>query len=134
MLTNMKLTKNIISRDEAEAMCPDYVAFVEGNHDHMDAICKPFWWDYDKTDSHGYPTHVVKKGQKAITFFEGQYVQVKISATTRSNHETDGPGVRVSNGEASWRVDGDKYCWLLTNGADEARAVVDKALSKETTC
>lgn len=107
----MKLTKNIITRAEALALCPDYVAFVEGDHDKWEAIGAPFMWDYDSTDRHAAAG--VKVGQSAITFFDGHYVRVKISSIREPHHGADGPVVRVSNGEASWRVDGDKYAYIL---------------------
>ena len=101
----MNLTKNIITRDEAVAISPDYVAFVEGNFDLWDKINAQF--------------AAAKRGQKAISAVTGRrgeivFVKVKISnIATNDPHAEDGPIVRVSNDEFSWRVDGDKYAFLL---------------------
>lgn len=105
---NIKLTKGIIPRDQAFIISPKYVSFVE-NHTSTPSITEPFYWDHENVDRHGYPTCPLKKGQKLLTFIEGQYVTVKISSIQPPMHDADGPVVRVSNGEYSWRVDGDKY-------------------------
>jgi len=105
---NAKLTKGIISREDAQKLCPAYVDFIE-NHTLDDIVLNPFMWNYEKTDTHGYPTHGLKKGQRMLTYFDGLYVTVKISSITNPNHDADGPAVRVTNGEYSWRIDGDKY-------------------------
>lgn len=109
---NAKLTKGTISRDEALNLSPAYVAFIE-QHTLSDPVLNPFFWDYENTDRHGYPTCALKKGQKMLTCVEGQYVLVKISSVKNPQHESDGPVIRVTNGEYSWRVDGDKYGVLL---------------------
>ena len=108
----MQLTKNIITREEALKLAPDYVAFVE-QHALSDAILNPFMWDYDKLDGHGYATHGVKVGQDALTYFDGQFVRVKITSTKQPGHDADGPVVRVGNGEYTWRVDGAKYAFII---------------------
>ena len=103
------MTKGIVSRETARELFPAYAEFIE-KHTFSDSIVNPFMWDYEKTDTHGYPTCPLKKGQVMLTFVEGQYVLAKISSVKRSPyHEADGPTIRVSNGEYSWRVDGDKY-------------------------
>jgi len=107
-----KLTKGVITRDEAFAICPDYVAFVE-QHTLNEAILNPFMWDYEKLDGHGYPTAGIKVGQDAITCMDGQFVRVKVTSAKHPQHDADGPTVRVSNGEYSWRVDGDKYAFII---------------------
>lgn len=117
-----KLTKGVITRDEAVAICPDYVAFVE-NHDLSDAILDPFMWNYDKLDRHGYPTTGVKVGQQVITCMDGQFVRAKITSLKQPGHEGDGPVVRVSNGEYSWRVDGDKYAFIIPKQPKETAKV-----------
>ena len=112
------LTKGVITRDEALKLCPDYVAFVE-QHTLSDGILDPFMWNYDVTDKHGAATSGIKVGQQAITCHDGQYVRVKVtSIQQQAHHESDGPTVRVSNGEYSWRVDGDKYAYLLKSTQD----------------
>lgn len=106
------LTKGVITRAEALKLCPDYVAFVE-EHALSDAILNPFMWNYDVPDKHGAATSGIKVGQQAITCHAGQFVRVKITSAQHAHHESDGPCVRVSNGEYSWRVDGDSYAYLL---------------------
>ena len=105
---NAKITKGILTREEVLKQAPAYVAFVE-QHNFDSAIVDPFFWDYEHTDKHGYPTCQLKRGQAMITFVEDQYVSVKVSAVNQPHHDADGPSVRVTNGEYSWRVDGDKY-------------------------
>ena len=100
-----KITQNVITRDEALALCPKYVAFVEGDHDQFEAVFEAF--------------NKAKKGQAAITAYgeHGKplvFVRVKISSVNADDiRAVDGPIVRVSNGQYSWRVDGDKYAHLL---------------------
>jgi hypothetical protein len=101
----MKLTKNIITRDEAVKLAPDYVAFVEGNWDKFDGVLTAL-------DS-------AHKGQLAVTAHpDGDkfvFVRVRISSIDRNSiRAVDGPVIRVSNDEYSWRVDGDKYAFPLT--------------------
>ena len=110
------LTKGVITRAEALKLCPDYVAFVE-EHTLSDAILDPFMWNYDVPDKHGAATSGIKVGQQAITCHAGQFVRVKVTSVQQAHHESDGPCVRVSNGEYSWRVDGDKYAYLLHSTA-----------------
>lgn len=118
----MTLTKGIITREEALKLCPEYVAFVE-EHTLSDAILDPFMWNYDVTDKHGGATSGIKVGQQAITYHAGQFIRVKITSTQQAHHESDGPTVRVSNGEYSWRVDGDKYAYLLHSTKDLRTAI-----------
>lgn len=108
----MKLKNNLVSRAAAFAMAPAYVAFVE-EHTYFEELMAPFFWDFQNTNRHGYPTCKLKKGQRMLTYFEGQYVLVKISSVKHPEHDADGPIIRVSNGEASWRIDGDKYGALI---------------------
>lgn len=117
-----KLTKGVITRDEAVAISPEYVAFVE-QHTLADAILNPFMWDYDNLDAHGYARAGVKAGQQAITYMDGQFVRVKITSTKIPGHDADGPVVRVSNGEYSWRVDGDKYAFIIPKQPKETAKV-----------
>lgn len=117
-----KLTKGVITRDEAVAMCPDYVSFVE-KHADVEAIIEPFMWNYDKKDRHGYPTTGIKVGQAVITCWEGQFVRAKVTSLKQPGHEGDGPVVRVSNGEYSWRVDGDKYAFIIPKQPKETAKV-----------
>lgn len=94
----MKLTKNIITRDEALAISPDYVAFVEGDFDKWNAVNAKF--------------ETLKRGQTAITYHDGQFVKVKVSSINSNSYQAiDGPVVRVGNDEYTWRVDGDRYAY-----------------------
>ena len=99
----MKLTKNIISRSEACKISKDYVAFVEGNFDKFSIIQKVF-------DN-------IKRRQKALTYIDGQFVIVNISSIDSDDFRAiDGPIVRVSNGEYSWRVDGNRFAFPIPVG------------------
>jgi hypothetical protein len=96
----MKITKNIISEEEAKKLSPDYVQFITGKDDTWDKIIPYF----DK----------LKKGQSVITFIDGVFVRAKVSSINHNDFRAvDGPLVRVSNGEYSWRVDGDKYAFPI---------------------
>ena len=93
----MKLTKGIISREKAVELVPVYVAFIEKkSYDRFDAIYEVF--------------NNLKRGQQVITYHDGQFVKAKVSSVSSNTPlAVDGPVVRVSNGEFSWRVDGDSY-------------------------
>lgn len=92
----MKLTKGVVSREQAVAMAPDYVAYVEAKGGRFDA--------WEKMNA---KFETLKRGQKALTCSDGVFVVVKVSST-RPGFEGE-PVVRVSNGEFSWRVDGHEY-------------------------
>lgn len=93
----MKLTKNVISREQALKISQDYVKFVEGGD--FDLSCKVV----DVFEK-------MKRGQKALSYHEGQFVLGKISSMDHKSFQAvDGPVVRFSNGEYSWRVDGSRY-------------------------
>lgn len=97
----MKLTKNILTRDEALAISPDYVAFVEGDHDKWNTINEAF--------------EKLKRGQIVLTFHDGQFLKAKITSIDHASFRAiDGPVVRLGNGEATWRVDGDRYAYPIT--------------------
>jgi len=94
----MKLMNGIISRDEALKVSPDYVAFVEGNFDAFDKVDAAFTG--------------LKKKQAVITYIDGQFVRANVTSINNNTFRAvDGPVVRVSNGEYSWRVDGDRYAY-----------------------
>lgn len=118
----MNITKNIITREEALKVCPDYVAFVEGNfsfgdHAVVDQILRSF--------------DTIKKGDLGITYTDGQFVRVTVTVVDHDDYRAvDGPIVRVSNGEYSWRVDGDKYAWIEPKGSKACRKAVDVVLAK----
>jgi len=96
----VKLIKNVITRDQAIAISPDYVKFAEGDFASWNKVNKKF--------------KNLKRNQSAITFTGGQFVKVKVTlVNNRSIQAIDGPIVRVSNGECSWRVDGCGYAWPI---------------------
>ena len=95
----MNLTKNIITRSEAVKIAPDYVKAMEGN---SEALCEKVFPVFDK----------IKRGQKALTCLNRVYVMVKVTKVDLNDiRAVDGPVVRVSNGEYSWRVDGNDWAW-----------------------
>ena len=94
----MQLTKGIITRDEALKISADYVAWVEG--------------DYSKSLFDIF--NGIKRGQKAITLIDGQFIEVKITSVNHNDiRAIDGPIIRVGNGEYTWRVDGDKWAFPI---------------------
>jgi hypothetical protein len=96
----IKLTKGVISREEAIKISPEYVSYIE-THSMKD------WDKIDKQFSK------LKKGQEVLTSSGGVFVKAKISSMDYDSYQAvDGPVVRVSNGEYSWRVDGDAYAVL----------------------
>ena len=94
-----KMTKGIISRDEAIAISPDYVKFIEGDYDiFQEKVLVAF--------------EGLKRGQECITYIDGKFVRVKVTSMNYNDFRAvDGPIVRVGNGEYTWRVDGDKYAY-----------------------
>lgn len=95
----MKITKGIISRDEAVKLAPDYVAFCEGGD----------WGKFDVVDA---ACQNIKRGRKVVTCVEGVYVEAKVTSVKHDDFRAvDGPVIRVGNSEFTWRVDGDKWCY-----------------------
>jgi len=98
----MNLTQGIISRDEARAISEDYVDFVEGDFDKWESIIGPF--------------NGLRRGQAVVSYIDGKFVLAKVSSINHNDFRAiDGPIVRVSNGEYSWRVDGDHYAYPRSN-------------------
>ena len=94
------MIRGIISREEAIRLAPDYVAFSEGNHDKYKVIASKF--------------DDLKKGQTALTHTDDQFIIVKVSSINSHDiRAIDGPIVRVTNGEFSWRVDGCDYAYPI---------------------
>jgi hypothetical protein len=90
----------VISRKDAMKMAPAYVAFVEGNFGKYGAVDKAF--------------SKLKRGQAVITYRDGKFVAAKVSSIDNDDFRAiDGPVVRVSDGEYSYRVDGDKYAYPM---------------------
>jgi hypothetical protein len=119
----LKFTKNVITREEALAICPAYVTFVDhkANCDACGAVLDNF--------------QNPRKGQEAFTAYTGpDNITIFMRVTVTSvNHEApgaiDGPIVRVSNGEYTWRVDGNDYAWLLPRDLPACRKAVDACLA-----
>jgi len=96
----MKLTKGIITRAEALKISADYVAWVEGDHNKFDVVEIAF--------------NKMKRGQKAITFEDGYFVEVKVTSVNHNDYRAiDGPLVRLGNGEYTWRVDGSNLAFPI---------------------
>ena len=96
----MKITKKIITLPEAIKISPDYVSFINGDWDKFNSVLRVF--------------EKLKKGQKVLTFSDNKFVIAKVSSVnTKDIRAVDEAIVRVSNGEYSWRVDGDKYAWPI---------------------
>ena len=98
----MKITKGKIKKAAAQKISAAYVAFVEGDFDQYRKVITPFG--------------KLKRGQKVITFVDGIFVEAKVTSIDRTSLAAsmgDGLIVRVSNGEYSWRVDGDKYAFPI---------------------
>ena len=95
------ITKNVITRDEAFKLAPHYVEYIEGDRDILFETVIPA---FDE----------LKRGKPVITFINGVYVRAKVSKVERGSYRAvDGPVIRVSNDEYSWRVDGDKYAFPI---------------------
>lgn len=98
----MKLTKNLITRDEAFALAPDYVAMVESKGM---ATLDP-WRKVNEVFSK------LKRGQKVVTCHDGQYVLCRVTSVDHKSWQAvDGPVIRVGNDEFTWRVDGADYAY-----------------------
>jgi len=96
----MSITKNIITRAEAKKLALVYVKFIDGDLDALDKVLVAF--------------DGLKRGQKVLTYIDGKYVLAKVSSMNSNCIQAiDGPVVRVSNDEGSWRVDGNKFAWPL---------------------
>jgi hypothetical protein len=96
----MKITQGLLSTAEVKKFAPQYVKFVGGDFDEWDPIFKQF-----KT---------LKVGNHAVTYVAGKFVAVRVTSIRHNDiRAVDGPVVRVSNGEYTWRVDGDNYAYPL---------------------
>jgi len=97
----MKLTKGVISRDEALKLAPDYVKYTE------DIIRGPYAAVMKKFET-------LKRGQAVLTHNDGKWIKAKVTSINHNHFRAvDGPIVRVSNGECSWRVDGSHYAYPI---------------------
>lgn len=98
----MKLTKDIIPRELALRVAPEYVAFAERTGENFDTIINSF--------------EQLKRGDIVITALENEgemvYVRAKVSSVNHKDiRAVDGPIVRVGNSEYTWRCDGSKYAY-----------------------
>jgi hypothetical protein len=97
----LRIKRNIINRQEAFKLAPDYVCMVENDEE--------ITWDKFLSDFYS-----LKKGDAVITFIDGKYVRAKVSMVKGDCPQAvDGPVIRVDNGEQSWRVDGDQYAYRI---------------------
>lgn len=97
----MKIKNGIVSRDFAKAVTPDYVDFIDGDFSKFKQIYPVF--------------NKLKRGQKVITYYDGNFLHAKVSSVDNKSYmAVDGPVIRVSNGEYSWRVDGSEYAYPLS--------------------
>ena len=97
----MKITKNIVTREEAAKLAPAYVKRVENPSDGK---------AWDAVDAE---LQKLKCGQAVITHVKGVYVRARVSSIRWSRMSEDGPVIRVGNGEWTWRVDGDEMAYPL---------------------
>lgn len=89
------IPQSIITREEALKISPAYVKYCEGDFNQWEVVQKEFV--------------KVRKGMPVITFHSGHFVKGKISNVDhRSYQAVDGPVVRFTDGQYSWRVDGVK--------------------------
>lgn len=95
----MKLTKNLLTREEALKLAPVYVAFVDDmTTENYTQVSEAF--------------NKLKRNDKVVTCLDGQYVLAKVTSVNHNDlRAVDGPVVRVGTGEATWRVDGDSYAF-----------------------
>lgn len=99
-IQKLRLTKGLITRGEAIKLSPDYVRYSETG--------EPFEKMFESFNT-------LKRGDKVVTvesFLSKplKFVLAKVSSVDRNSYQAeDGPVIRVTNGEFSWRVDGSGY-------------------------
>ena len=117
-----KITKGVLSLEQANAICPEYVNFV---HDHDYAYLEAVLGQFEKVRVGDVCITAVRQDLK-----DGPLVFVRGKITSVNNDDwraIDGPIVRFGNGQYTWRVDGSKYAWLIESAADRA---ADKAVKE----
>lgn len=112
-LKKQKLTVGPISLELAKEIAPEYVEYcqTDGNSDRHWAIFNMIEKQFE----------TITKGQLVVTQkFESllndknEFIVAKVSKVDHNCFQAiDGPVVRVSDGQHSWRVDGSGYCWVL---------------------
>ena len=104
MAKSAKITQGVVSREEAFKLAPDYVQYAEHKGEWFDLLFDKIMPEFEN----------LKRGQKVLTCINGLYVICKVSNIKSNCYEAvDGPVVRVSNGEYSWRVDGSGYAYPI---------------------
>lgn len=102
MINRDSKEKNTVSRDDALQLAADYVAFVEGDFTKFETVENKF--------------STLRKGSDVLTYDDGVFFLAKVTKLDHNSYQAvDGPVVRVSNGEYSWRVDGSYYAWPLAS-------------------
>ena len=97
---NPKFTKNILTREQAFQLAPDYVKYQEGDFDLWAKIMPVF----DK----------LKRGDVVVTCREKVFLKARVTSINHNDMRAiDGPVVRVRTDEYSWRVDGCDYAYPL---------------------
>jgi hypothetical protein len=99
-----------ISREEAIKLDESYVKFRE-----LDSMSQDNWAAFDHVQN---LQNELKKGQlvltvdpKSIDRKHPQYLICRVSMVKRNCIQAvDGPVIRVTDGQYSWRVDGNGYC------------------------
>lgn len=97
----MTLTKSLLTREQALAISPDYVAYVE----------KPRNFDkYDTVNAHLQTN--LKRNQRVLAYYDNQFVEARITSINNNDiRAIDGPIIRVGNDEITWRIDGCDLAW-----------------------
>jgi hypothetical protein len=104
----MQLTKQLLSRAAATKLVPAYVKWIETRKDP---------WELAVLDAFD----TLRVGRQAVTWVEGVYVLVRVTSRRHRWLNEDGPVVRVGNGEYTWRVDGDRYAYPVTQVSKNSR-------------
>jgi hypothetical protein len=124
----MKLTKGLLTLEQANAVCPEYVNFVteydNDGFENFEAVLKQF----EHATVGAAAICAYRQPDGTLVFVEGKITKVD----NNDWRAIDGPVVRFGNGELSWRVDGDKYAWLTgVAGLVACKAVVDEVMALE---
>jgi hypothetical protein len=87
-----------LTRNQARKIAPEYVRFIDGDYGALNTVLAAFG--------------TLKRGQRVLTYLDGQFVQAKVSGINHNSFQAvDGPVVRVATPQGSWRVDGDRYAF-----------------------
>ena len=108
----MKLTKGVITKEEAAVLAPDYVKY----HDSLrgKGELPP---EYHKLSEKVWKAcDGLKRGQEVVTCNDGTWVRARVTSSRHTWRSEDSNEVRVGNGEWTWRVDGNEYAWPIKKG------------------